>query len=81
MVSYSDVAGEALHELRADLVIAADSAQSALRERICPVSAPRYVRFITWRSAVPAAAVSEASRKVLEGRLLIFRAEGPYTVS
>jgi len=81
VVVYSDGTSEAQHELRADLVIAADGAHSAIRETVVPGLSPQYVGFVTWRGAVPAAAVSEASRKVLEGRILMFRTEDGYTVS
>jgi 2-polyprenyl-6-methoxyphenol hydroxylase-like FAD-dependent oxidoreductase len=81
VVVYSDTTSEAQHELRADLVIAADGAHSAIRETVVPGQSPQYVGFLTWRGAVPAAVVSEASRKVLEGRILMFRTEDGYTVS
>lgn len=80
-VVYSDVKSEALNELRADLVIAADGAHSAIRETVIPGSPPQYVGYVTWRGAVPATAVSEASRKVLQERILIFRTDRGYTLS
>lgn len=81
VVVYSDTASETQHELRADLVIAADGAHSAVRDAVIPGISPQYTGFVTWRGAVPAAAVSAASRKVLEGRMLIFRTDNGYTVS
>lgn len=67
--------------LEADLVIAADGAHSKIRAALLPGLAPRYVGYVTWRGAVRESAVSDASRRALEGKLLMFRTEGGYTVS
>lgn len=81
VVAYSDSGSETQYEVRADLVIAADGAHSTVRNAVVPDVSPQYVGFVTWRGAVPASTVSEESRKVLEGRLLISRTENGYTVS
>lgn len=81
VVAYSHIGNEAQQEIRADLVIAADGAHSTVRNAILPGVSPQYTGFVTWRGAVPASAMSEESRKVLDNRFLIFRTENGYTVS
>ncbi|KAF1828346.1 FAD/NAD(P)-binding domain-containing protein [Decorospora gaudefroyi] len=80
-ITYSASGDEAQHETRADLVIAADGAYSTTRDAVVPGIRPQYAGFVTWRGAVPASAVSEASRKVLEGRILRLKTENGYTLS
>lgn len=80
-VSFTESGTQEVHKLRADLVIAADGAHSTTRTSIFPDVTPRYAGFITWRGAVPASQISPASRKAMEGRLLIFRTDEGYTVS
>ncbi|KAH8722880.1 hypothetical protein GQ44DRAFT_657800 [Phaeosphaeriaceae sp. PMI808] len=81
VVSFTGSGTQDVHKLRADLVIAADGAHSTIRASIFPDVTPRYAGFITWRGAVPASEISPASRKAMEGRLLIFRTEDGYTLS
>lgn len=81
VVVYSDLADETQHELRADLVIAADGVHSTIRGSLFPDASPEYTGFITWRGVVPITTVSEASRKILEERMLIFRSDNSYIIS
>ncbi|KUJ16155.1 FAD/NAD(P)-binding domain-containing protein [Mollisia scopiformis] len=80
-VTYSDTNTGISNVLQADLVIAADGAHSSVRATVLPDVHPKYAGYVTWRGAVPEASVSEASREVLENRVIIFRTEKGYTIS
>ena len=67
--------------LRADLVIAADGSHSTVRRTVMPEITPKYVGYVTWRGSVTESSVSDASREVLQDRVLFFRAEGSFAVS
>jgi 2-polyprenyl-6-methoxyphenol hydroxylase-like FAD-dependent oxidoreductase len=80
-VTYSDTKTGGSKVVYADLVIGADGGNSTVRETVLPGVTPKYVGYVTWRGSVPVASVSEASRKVLENRLKIFRTKKGYIIS
>lgn len=80
-VAYSDTKTGISNVLNADLVISADGGHSKIRETVLPGLSPKYVGYVTWRGAVPESAISEASRKSLQNKVLLFRTERGYTIS
>lgn len=81
LVTYSNTETGTSNSIEADLVIAADGGHSVIRTSLVPGISAKYVGYVTWRGAVPEKIVSEASRKLLENRTIIFRTERGYTVS
>lgn len=80
-VAYTDTAAGTSNVLQADLVIAADGGHSAVRKMLIPGLEPRYAGHVTWRGAVPVSAISEASRLVLQDRIILFRTVRGYCLS
>lgn len=80
-VVYSDVETGISDTLKADLVIAADGANSAVRETVLPSLRPKYAGYVTWRGTVPENAISEKSKSDLRNRVLLFRTSEGYAVS
>ncbi len=81
IVRYLENTSEVMKEICADLVIAADGAQSHIRKTIFKLPSPQYAGFVTWRGTVPASLISEPSRKFLEDRLIGCRTDNGYIVT
>jgi 2-polyprenyl-6-methoxyphenol hydroxylase-like FAD-dependent oxidoreductase len=64
-----------------DLVIAADGAHSAIRNKLCPGTSPQYAGYVTWRGRIPEEAMSAEAREALQNRCVILRVDGGYQVS
>lgn len=80
-VVYPDLEDGSEKKMQADLVIAADGANSRIRRKLIPDLAPEYVGYITWRGSVPESEVSDGAKEVLANRVVLFRTDDGYIVS
>ncbi|KAF2785511.1 FAD/NAD(P)-binding domain-containing protein [Melanomma pulvis-pyrius CBS 109.77] len=80
-VKYRDLDNEVTKTLEADLVIAADGANSAVRNMFSQSSSPKYAGYVTWRGRVPEGAVDTKTREALRNRCVVLRVDGGYLIS
>ena len=80
-VRYRDVDTGGEGVLRADLVIAADGANSSIRTQIWQPESPGYAGYVLWRGRVPETVVSEETRKALQDKIVFQRLKGGYMLS
>jgi 2-polyprenyl-6-methoxyphenol hydroxylase-like FAD-dependent oxidoreductase len=78
---YRDLNTSSSTTLEADLVIAADSAHSTIRNRVLPGIVPKYAGYVSWRGSVPEHALSATTREALRDRSVIHRVDGGYQIS
>jgi 2-polyprenyl-6-methoxyphenol hydroxylase-like FAD-dependent oxidoreductase len=80
-VTYRDLINQTTSNLTADLVIAADGANSTVRRTLFPELSPQYAGYVTWRGTVPEHEISEKTRAALRDRVVLFRTENGYILS
>ena len=81
LVTFTDTTTGLSDILKADIVIAADGGHSTVRKSVLPQVTPKYVGYVTWRGSVPERSVSNASREILQDKVLIFRIGRGFAVS
>lgn len=70
-VMYTNLEDGSEKMILADLVIAADGANSKIRQSMIPNLVPEYVGYVTWRGSVPETAVSDTTKEVLANRVVL----------
>lgn len=80
-VRYHDIANGTDEILEAEVVIAADGANSFVRQNFLPEISPKYAGYVSWRGRVPESALSDTMREVLRNRCVIHRVEEGYQIS
>ena len=80
-VTYRDLNDQSSSNLTADLIIAADGANSTVRRTLFPDLSSQYAGYVTWRGTVPENEVSEKTRSALRNRVVLFRTENGYILS
>jgi 2-polyprenyl-6-methoxyphenol hydroxylase-like FAD-dependent oxidoreductase len=80
-VTYRDLDDQSSRTITADLVIAADGANSTVRMTLFPDLSPQYAGYVTWRGIIPEHEVAEKTRLALRNRVVLFRTENGYIVS
>lgn len=80
-VRYHDIANGTDEILEAEVVIAADGANSFVRQKFLPEISPKYAGYVSWRGRVPESALSDTMREVLRNRCVIHRVEEGYQIS
>jgi 2-polyprenyl-6-methoxyphenol hydroxylase-like FAD-dependent oxidoreductase len=81
-VTYRILDNDTTKTLEADLVIAADGAQSTVRKIVSDnVIAPKYAGYVTWRGRVPEEILSAETREALQKRCVLMRVQNGYMIS
>jgi 2-polyprenyl-6-methoxyphenol hydroxylase-like FAD-dependent oxidoreductase len=79
-VIYHDMEGHH-KEVSADLVIAADGANSTVRRKLLPEIKPIYAGYVTWRGVVSEDQVKGETKTTLSNRIVLLRTEDGYIIS
>ncbi|KAJ4353197.1 uncharacterized protein N0V89_004923 [Didymosphaeria variabile] len=80
-VSYRDLGTGSEGVLRADLVIAADGANSSIRRKVWQPESPAYAGYSLWRGRISDQLVSEETKEALQGKTVIQKLRNGYMLS
>ena len=77
-ITFDDTINGRSGSLHADLVIAADGSNSAVRLLLLPELQRPYAGYVAWRGSVLEMDTSEETRQVIKGNLMVFKMPGNY---
>ena len=77
-ISFDDTINGTNGSLHADLVIAADGSNSAVRRLLLPELRRPYAGYVAWRGSVLEMDISEETRQVIKDNVMVFKAPGNY---